>query len=349
MEAKRESRQTVFAAGARRDRRPRRSFLAPTARGKLAAVEGAAKGTGREMAGLAEERGGRRHYGRGIAILFASIGAYACMIATVKQVADYPAFQILFFRNLFALPIFLLLVQASGGLASLRSRRPGLQIARGLVSVSGHILLYLGIGSLALADVSAIQFTGPILVTALSALVLREPVGRRRWLAVLAGFAGVLIMVPPTGEVNPAAILVLAGTFCYAGMVIITRILTGTDQVGTIAFYQAAVGLLVASAALPWVWITPGAGDLALLALVGLFAGLAQLGLVSAIKYAPPQVLAPFDYTIMLWAIGLDLLLWHVLPSGQTLAGAAVIAAAGLYIAHRESRLGKPRTPAREP
>lgn len=301
------------------------------------------------MAGVAEERGGRRHYGRGIAIMFASIGAYACMIATIKQVtADYSLFQILFFRNLFALPLILPMVLATGGLATLRSRRPGLQVLRASISVAGHLCLYVGLGALALADVSAIQFTGPILVTALSALILREPVGPRRWLAVIAGFAGVLIMVPPTGAVNPAALIVLAGTFCYAGMVILTRILTGTDNVATIAFYQAAVGLLFSLVVLPWVWTTPSAGDLLILALVGLFAGLAQLGLVGALKYAPPPVLAPFDYTIMLWAIGFDVLLWHVLPTTQTLLGAAVIAAAGLYIAQRESGLSRKPAARRE-
>ncbi len=193
------------------------------------------------------------------------------------------------------------------------------------------------IGFLALADVTAIQFTGPLMVTALSALVLHEAVGLRRWLAVVAGFAGVLIMVPPTGEVSPAALVILFGTLCYAIMVILTRVLTATEAVGTIAFYQAAVGLTVGLGGLAWAWTTPSWGDFFLLALVGVWAGLAQLTLVTALKHAPPPVLAPFDYLIMLWAIGLDLVFWQVFPSSQTLIGAAIIAAAGIYIAQRES------------
>ena len=277
-------------------------------------------------------------YGRGIAILMVSIGLYAAMIATVKHVsADYSMFQILFFRNLFALPMILPIVLAGGGLRTLGTKRAGLHLTRAGVSVTGHLSLYWAIGFLALADVTAIQFTGPLMVTALSALVLRDSVGIRRWLAVAVGFAGVMIMVPPTGEVSPAALVILFATLCYAVMVILTRVLTRTEAIGTIAFYQAIVGLAVALGVLPWAWSTPSLSDFLLLALVGVLAGLAQLTLVGALKHAPPAVLAPFDYLILVWAIGFDLVFWQVVPSWQTLAGAAVIAGAGLYIAQRES------------
>jgi drug/metabolite transporter (DMT)-like permease len=197
-------------------------------------------------------------------------------------------FQILFFRNLFALPMILPTVLAGGGLATLATRRAPLHLLRGSVSVSGHLGLYWAIGFLALADVTAIQFTGPLMVTALSALVLHEAVGPRRWLAVIVGFAGVLIMVPPTfagvlimvpptGEISLAALVVLAATLSYAVMVILTRVLTATETVGAIAFYQAAVGLTVGLSGLAWAWTTPSWGDFLLLALVGIWAGLAQL------------------------------------------------------------------------
>ncbi len=120
-------------------------------------------------------------------------------------------------------------------------------------------------------------------------------------------------------------------------MIILTRVLTATEAIGTIAFYQAAVGLTVGLGGLAWAWTTPSWGDFFLLALVGVWAGLAQLTLISALKRAPPPVLAPFDYLIMVWAIGLDLVFWQAFPSSRTLIGAAVIASAGLYIAQRES------------
>ena len=222
-------------------------------------------------------------------------------------------------------------------MAALRTARPGLHLLRNTASVAGHLCIFFALGVMALADVSAIQFTSSLMVTALAALVLRDAVGWRRWLAVFAGFAGVLIMVPPTGAVEPAALAILFGTFCYAVMVIATRILGRSDTVGAITFYQAAAGVLVGAIALPWVWLTPSWTDLLLLILVGLLGGGAQLGLVGALKAAPPPVLAPLDYTIMLWAVAYDVVLWDAVPSVRTLAGAAVIAAAGLYIAQRES------------
>ena len=289
--------------------------------------------------GFGSDGGGdRQRYGRGIALMLLSIGFYSTMIATIKHVAaDYSVFQILFFRNLFFLPLIVPIVAASGGMAALRTARPGLHLLRNTASVTGHLCIFFALGVMALADVSAIQFTSSLMVTALAALVLRDAVGWRRWLAVFAGFAGVLIMVPPTGAVEPAALAILFGTFCYAVMVITTRILGRSDTVGAIAFYQAMAGILVGAIALPWVWLTPSWTDLLLLILVGLLGGGAQLGLVSALKAAPPPVLAPFDYTIMLWAVAYDVVLWDTLPSVRTLAGAAVIATAGIYIAQRES------------
>jgi drug/metabolite transporter (DMT)-like permease len=282
--------------------------------------------------------GDGQNYGRGIALMMLSIGFYSGMIAAIKHVAaDYSVFQILFFRNLFFLPLIIPIVAASGGFAALRSERPGLHLLRNTASVTAHLCIFFALGVLALADVSAIQFTSPLIVTALAALVLRDTVGWRRWLAVFVGFAGVLVMVPPTGEVEPAALIVLLATLCYGVMVITTRMLGRTDTVGAIAFYQAMAGILVGTIALPWVWLTPGWGDLLVLALVGALGGCAQLGLVAALKAAPPPVLAPFDYTIMLWAVGFDVLLWDTVPSLRTLVGAAVIASAGLYIAQRES------------
>ncbi len=293
------------------------------------------------MGSGAAMKGGRPGYGRGIAMALLAVGFYSGMTATMKHVtADYSVFQILLFRNLFALPIILPILLAAGGISALRSRRPGVHLLRGLIIVVGHLCLIIGLGELALADVSAIQFTAPLMVTALSALILREHVGWRRWAAVLVGFAGVLIMVPPTGDVKPAVLIVLLGTSCYAMMVVATRVLAATDSVGAIAFYGMLAGALVGLIAQPWVWVTPSLADLLVLILVGLFGGLAQLTLVAALKQAPPPVLAPFDYTIMLWALGLDLVFWQATPSLRTLAGAAIIAAAGLYVAHREAGFG---------
>ena len=280
----------------------------------------------------------KQRYGRGIALAILSVAFYASMIASIKQVTtDYSVFQILFFRNLLALPIIIPIALAVGGPRSLLTNRIPLHLLRISISMTSHLCLFIGLGTLALVDVSGIQFTAPLMVTALAALVLREHVGAWRWIAVLVGFAGVMVMAPPTGAFNPAVLIVLFGTLCYAGMVITTRILVRTDPVGTIALYQALVGTAVGLVALPWVWTTPSVSDFLVLVLVGFLAGFAQLCLVGALKVAPPPVLAPLDYTVMLWAVGFDVILWHTVPSFQVLSGAAIIAAAGLFIAHRET------------
>jgi drug/metabolite transporter (DMT)-like permease len=283
-------------------------------------------------------RGDRQSFGRGIALATLSVAFYACMIASIKHViTDYSIFQILFFRNLLSLPIIIPIALAVGGPRNLRTDRFPLHLLRITVTMTSHLCLFIGLGSLALVDVSGIQFTAPLIVTALAALVLREHVGVWRWFAVFVGFTGVMVMSPPTGELNPAVLIVLFGTFCYAVMVIMTRVLVRTDPVGAIAFYQALVGTAVGLVALPWVWSAPSVPDLLVLMLVGVLAGFAQLCLIGALKAAPPTVLAPLDYTVMLWAVGFDVILWHTAPSSQVLLGAAIIAAAGLFIAHRET------------
>ncbi len=277
--------------------------------------------------------------GRGILLILVAIGCFSSMTASVKYLsADYSVFQIIFFRNIVPLPIVLAVLLHKGGITALRSHRPGLQLFRNLLGVTSNLCLFLALGYLALSDATAIQFTNPLMVTALSAMVLGDRVGPRRWIAVILGFAAVLLMVSPTGNFEWASLVLLFATFCYALMVIVTRILSRKDPVLVILFYLSLIGAISGAIALPFVWITPTLQDLWILLLVGVFGPAAQLFMVMAIKWAPPMVLAPFDYTLMLWAVGFDIVLWQIYPANQTLIGAAIIAAAGLYVAQRETR-----------
>ena len=270
--------------------------------------------------------------------MLGSLACFSCMTAAIKQVTtDYSVLQILFFRNAVMLPFVVLFLYRRGGLGAFRSRRPGLQACRNGIQVVGNLLLFTALADLALADATAIQFTAPLMVTAIAAVFLGDAVGWRRWSAVGLGFVGVLVMLPPGGEIKTASLVLLVSTACYATMVALTRVLAKTDPVAVIFFYLTLTGTLVGGLALPWVWVTPPPLELLYLLLVGLLGGLAQLCLVGALRFAAPPVLAPFDYTLMLWAVGLDLLIWQALPTAQTLAGAAIIAAAGLYVAQREA------------
>ena len=278
-------------------------------------------------------------YGRGILLMLLAIGCFSTMTAMVKLLSDdYSVFQILFFRNMVPLPIVFTFLLMSGGLAAFRSRRPGLQVLRNSIAVVSNLCLFYALGRLALADATAIQFSSPLIVTALSALILRDHVGLRRWVAVVLGFLVVLFMVAPSGSVQAASFVLLLATFFYATMVVITRVLSKYDSVPVMFFYLTLIAGLVSGATMPWFWITPSGGDLLLLLMVGLFGSSAQFFLMCAIKVTPPAVIAPFEYTLMLWAVGFDILIWQAWPTAATLVGAAVIAGAGLYIAQRESQ-----------
>lgn len=277
--------------------------------------------------------------GLGIALMLVCVGFFAAMSVTVKFLAaDYSTWQIVLFRNMVPLPIIFLIVVSMGGLAALRTRQPGKHLLRNGMSLVSHLLLFHGLGFLALADASAIQFMSPLMVTALSALILKEKVGPRRWFAVFAGFCVVVLMVAPSGNVQWASLMVLASTVLYGLMVITTRVLSRTDSAGVIFFYLSFIGTLASAAAMPFVWVTPPLEDLGLLFLVGVFGGLAQFTLVSAVRLVAPSILAPFEYTLIIWAVGFDVVLWHVNPAAATLIGATIIAMAGLYIAQRESQ-----------
>lgn len=279
-----------------------------------------------------------RSYGRGIFFMLLAVGWFSAMTATAKHLtADYSIFQIIFFRNFVPLPFVFALLVTRGGLGALRSQRPGLQVLRNATTFCSHSLLFIALGHLALSDATAIQFSSPLIITALSALILRETVGPRRWIAVIFGFLVVLYIVAPEGDFHWASLVLLLATFCYGLMVIMTRLLSRRDSVAVIFFYMTLIGTLISGMTLPWTWITPSLPDLSLLVLVGFFGAFAQLCLVTAVSKAPPPVVAPFEYTLMLWAIGFDLLLWGVLPDSRALIGGAAIAAAGLYIAQRES------------
>ena len=292
------------------------------------------------MTGAAGDASPPSYPGHGILLILVAIGCFSSMTASVKYLsADYSVFQIIFFRNIVPLPIVLAVLLYKGGVAALRSHRPGLQLVRNLLGVTSNLCLFFALGYLALSDATAIQFTNPLMVTALSALVLGDRVGPRRWCAVALGFAAVLLMVSPTGNFEWASLVLLFATFCYALMVIVTRILSRNDPVLVILFYLSLIGAITGGIALPFVWITPTPQDLWILLLVGMFGPAAQLFMVMAVKWAPPMILAPFDYTLMLWAVGFDILLWQIYPSNQTLFGAAIIAAAGLYVAQRETRI----------
>lgn len=288
--------------------------------------------------------GGRpERAGLGIASMVAGVFCLAAADAFAKWLgASYPIAQIVFFRMLFALPAVLLLASFAGGLAGLRTRRPAAHLLRGLLATAASFCFFLGLRHLPLAEATALTFAVPLFVTALSVPLLGERVGRRRWAAVLAGFAGVLVMLRPgLAAFQPAALYILVTALCYGLIMLSARRLATSESTAALVLYITLLPLAISSALLPVVWTAPAWADVGRFAANGTLGGLAMILITQGFRLAPAAVVAPFEYTGLVWAAGLGWLVWHELPGPFVWLGAAVIAASGLYIVRRETGLGR--------
>jgi len=276
--------------------------------------------------------------GRAVALALLSYACFSTADALVKlAAARLPVEQIALLMSGFALLPVLLLARGVGGLAALRVRRPGLVLARGVLTALCALAAWRAFALLPLADAYAILFLAPILVTAFSALFLGEPVGIRRWSAAAVGFLGVLVMVRPDFEViglgHPLALA--AATFGAASFCVLKKIGNGeTSAAILLVLFLSIAAIAAPGAILAW---RPLAGeDLLWVAMAGLLQGSGQAALVLATREAPASVVAPFQYSQMLWAVLLGLLVFGDRPTPMLFVGMALVVASGLYILWRE-------------
>jgi drug/metabolite transporter (DMT)-like permease len=284
--------------------------------------------------------------GRGILLMLMAVACFVVMDGLIKWLsATFPTMQVVFFRSLFALIPIAALVAHQGGIARLKTKRPGMHALRFVVGLGSMICFFHAFRVMPLADVIAIGFAAPLFVTALSVPLLGEKVGIRRWTAVVIGFVGVLVMVRPGLDLfEVGAGIALLGTVAYSLAMILMRDLGKTDTTTAITFSFTMCSTLVAGLTMPFVWVQPPtAMDWALLVLVGLIGGVAQLLMTQAFRLTPVAVIAPFDYTAMLWGTALGYAVWGEVPDTLLWVGAAIVAGSGLYIVHRETRLRVPR------
>jgi drug/metabolite transporter (DMT)-like permease len=281
----------------------------------------------------------RAEIARGIFFMLLAAFLFSCMDALVKLATDrHPTGQIVFFRNLFALLPLYFFVRQAGGLAILRTQRLGQHILRSLGGIASMIFLFLAYAWMPLADAVAIGLSGPIFLTALSVPLLGEHVGWRRWAAVFAGFIGILVITRPgSGVFGPAALLPLAGAFFYALAMVQIRKLSTSEPPARIVFYFTISAVIVGAISLPWQWVTPTPLSLAYLIGIGFVGGFAQMAMTHAFRLAPVAVVAPFDYTALVFATGFGYAIWGQIPDRYIWAGAAIVIASGLYILHRET------------
>lgn len=251
-------------------------------------------------------------------------------------VGTFAVSQVLAIRSIGAFLVLGPMLWAGHGAA--RIDRPWLQLVRVGVATGDTALFYAAVAYLPLADVFTFYMAGPIYVAAMSSLLPDGKVGLQRWLAILVGFAGVVIALGPSfAEFSPGILFALAGSFCYAGALMMNKVLVKTSDT-TLATLQTLGALIGGGVFALFQWTAPQPVDLAMLLLLGVVACLAHLMISRSVKLTPVSVLAPFQYSLLLWGIGFGFIVFGDRPDDRMLLGAAIIAAAGLFLLYGESR-----------
>ncbi len=252
-------------------------------------------------------------------------------------VATLAVGQILAVRSVGSFIVLGPLIRRQGFAALFNVERPWLQVVRALVIASETAIFYASVFFLPLADVFSFYMAGPIYVAALSHVMLGERVGWRRWLAILVGFCGVLIMLQPSGDFTIGSVFAIVGSVLFAFTIILGRMLRGTSDT-TLVTWQTIASFVLGICIVFFIedWKTPTAFEWGAMLLLGVVACAAHLLIVRALKLAPAALLAPMHYTLLLWAVILGWLFFNEVPSTQMLVGSAVVVLAGLFIFHRQ-------------
>lgn len=276
--------------------------------------------------------------------MLAAVATFAVMDLSMKRLAEtYPAMQVTFIRGLASLPFILIATVGFGRWRDLIPNRWALHLLRGVLQVATLYFFVYAVSRLSLANAYTIFMSAPLLITALSVPFFGERVGWHRWLAVIAGMIGVLVVVRPSGsgvEVGGMTILggiaAIAAAAAYALGALLIRVLQPTETSAATMFWALSLtalfaGLLSIAGWVPvlwdhWYWI----------ALLGLSGAIGQHFLTEAFRLAAPSTIAPLEYTALAWGMLFDWLLWMTVPSARMLIGAGIIVASGLYVIHRE-------------
>ncbi len=290
--------------------------------------------------------------GLGIAFMLLTGFGFVSLDTLAKHLSvDYPTAQVVWARYAFHVALMLPVALWLGPRRLFATRRPWLQLLRGVLLLAATVLFFTALRYLPLATATSIAFIAPLLVTALSVPLLGEHVGPRRWIAVCVGFCGMLIIVRPGVEFASAAhwatLLPAAMAVCYALYQIGTRVLGPGEDAFASLFYTAVVGAVATSVFVPFHWTAPDTRGWLLMALLGGVGGCAHLTLIRALSYAPASLLAPFQYVNLVWATVFGFVVFADLPDWPTLLGAAVIVGSGLFVYYREARAPAPAALAR--
>lgn len=288
----------------------------------------------------------RRLYALGLRLV--AIACLSTMSALIKWASTRGVHLVetMFFRQFFAVPVVLAWVLAGPGLGSLKTQRIGAHISRTAAGLIGMVATFGAIILLPLAEATTLGFTVPIFATLLSVLLLKEKAGIHRWSAVLAGFAGVLIVVQPGGSHFPlfGALVGLASAFMIAVISILLRQIGKTETAPTTVFWFSLLSVPPLGIAYSFFAQNHDAMSWLLLVGIGIAGGLGQIALTAALRWAPVSLVVPMDYSSLLWATLYGWFIFGVLPVASTWLGAPIIIVSGLYIVWREHRLSRRNT-----
>lgn len=282
-----------------------------------------------------------------MALMCGAVALFACLDTTAKYLNPrFGPLEIAWARYTSAFMLTLIVSNPITHPGLLRTRRPALQIARSLLLAGSSVLNFLALRWLQLDEALSIIFTFPFIVAIVSGPMLGEWIGWRRWSAICVGFGGVLLITRPGfGGVHPAALITLASTVCYGFYAVMTRIVSRVDSNQTSLFYTNLVGALMLLPVIPFVWKAPESWVIALMLLgTGVLGSGGHFLLIAGHRLAPAAVLSPFVYTQLIWVVMLGYLVFDHVPTGWTMAGAAIVISSGLYLLYRERKLGKSTT-----
>jgi drug/metabolite transporter (DMT)-like permease len=293
---------------------------------------------------------------RGIVLKLASILLFTIMSVLIKAAREFaPAGETVFFRSFFAIPPILIYAIVMGRVTDIIDvRSPRAHVIRGMIGVGSMASGFMALGYLPLPEAIAINFAAPLMATGLAAVVLGETVRVYRWTAVAVGLVGVLVMLWPrltvvsTGVFTETDVLgagfALLGAIFSAVATIQIRTLTRTERTLAIVFWFAVTASLAGLLTIPWGWSALDHDTAIMLVSAGLLGGTAQILMTESYRAADASTLAPFEYSSMVYGLGLAYIIFAEVPSTTVLVGASIVIGAGLFIIHRERQLNIDRT-----
>ena len=276
---------------------------------------------------------------RSIYAMLIAVFMFSLMDTAMKLLAaHYPAMQVAALRSLSSLPLVVLYVAWRGGFANMMRARFSLHVLRGVLGIGMLALFAYGLKRLSLAEAYSIFFIAPALITAMAVFFLKERVNLARWIAIVVGLAGVLVVLRPEGGgfLTLGGLAILGSAVCYAISAIAARILARTDSTRQMMFWLMLLMSIGATALAAPEWVSIDPGHILLLCGLAVSGFFGQLAITEAFSHGEGSVVAPFEYSALAWGVAIDWMLWQTLPDEYTLIGAAIIIGSGLYLIRHE-------------